>query len=242
MPGSETIPSFSPEASQIAFSWNGKKGENSDIYVKLVGENGALRLTSNPRPEFSPAWSPDGRYIAFCRDEQDTSEIVRIPALGGPERVIAQLPKREATGNNGRPLTWIEGAGPDDRLLAWFPDGKFLAFLGRRVQDGPVVIFRLSANTGEIQALTFPPDRSGGDFCPAVSPDGHRLAFGRHSSRFDPPHPYLYVVALTEAKAPTGEPQRLTTQEDDIGAGLAWTSDSRRLVFASRGGLWTLSA
>jgi DNA-binding winged helix-turn-helix (wHTH) protein len=74
-PGPETTPSFSPDGSQIAFSWNGGKGKNSDIYVKLVGENGALRLTSNPRPEFSPAWSPDGRYISFCRDERDTSEI-----------------------------------------------------------------------------------------------------------------------------------------------------------------------
>ena len=59
--GRETTPSFSPDGSQIAFSWDGEKGGNLDIYVKLTGENRALRLTTDPRPEYSPAWSPDGR-------------------------------------------------------------------------------------------------------------------------------------------------------------------------------------
>jgi len=52
-PGPETTPSFSPDGSQIAFSWNGGRGENSDIYVKVIGENRALRLTSDPRRERS---------------------------------------------------------------------------------------------------------------------------------------------------------------------------------------------
>jgi Tol biopolymer transport system component/DNA-binding winged helix-turn-helix (wHTH) protein len=241
-PGPEATPSFSPDGTQIAFSWNGGTGENSDIYVKLVGENRALRLTSNPHPEFSPAWSPDGRYIAFCRDEQDGSEIVLIPALGGPERVIAKLPKREDTGHTGHPLTWFnqggnQGGGRNDRLLAWFPDGESLAFVGWEAPAGPDAIFRLSLDTGEMQALTFPPSQSGGDFNPAVSANGHHLAFTRS---FSTPDGDLYVAALTGTKVSAGEPQRLTRQEDVIHGGLAWASDNRRLLFASRGALWTV--
>lgn len=236
-PGPETAPSFSPDGSQIAFSWNGGKGENSDIYVKVLGENRALRLTSDPQPKFSPAWSPDGRHIAFCRDEQDAGEIVLIPALGGPERVVARLPRREDTGDAGRPLAWFDEAGdPHARLLAWFPDGESLAFVARKAQAGPNAIFRLSLDTGEMQPLTFPSDRSGGDFTPAISADGHHLAFAH---QFPAPQADLYVVALTGAKAAVGEPRRLATG-GDIGGGLAWSSDNRRLIFASKGGLWAV--
>jgi serine/threonine protein kinase len=35
--GSESHPSFSPDGNQVAFQWNGEKGDNWDIYVKLVG-------------------------------------------------------------------------------------------------------------------------------------------------------------------------------------------------------------
>ena len=40
----------------------------SHIYVKLIGTGGPpLRLTTGSASDYSPAWSPDGRYIAFLR-------------------------------------------------------------------------------------------------------------------------------------------------------------------------------
>jgi eukaryotic-like serine/threonine-protein kinase len=44
-PGSELYPCFSPDGNQVAFTWDGEKGDNLDIYVKLVGEMNWLRLT-----------------------------------------------------------------------------------------------------------------------------------------------------------------------------------------------------
>jgi eukaryotic-like serine/threonine-protein kinase len=52
--GSELSPSFSPDGKQVAFSWNGEKGDNYDIYVKLVGETNALRLTTDPAADSFP--------------------------------------------------------------------------------------------------------------------------------------------------------------------------------------------
>src|SRR2546428_1710267 len=49
-PGSETQASISPDAKEIAFVWDGEKGDNWDIYVKLIDAGTPLRLTTNPAP------------------------------------------------------------------------------------------------------------------------------------------------------------------------------------------------
>jgi Tol biopolymer transport system component len=228
--GRETTPSFSPDGSQIAFSWDGQKGDNVDIYVKVIGENRALRLTSDPRPEFSPAWSPDGRQIAFCRDEQDTSEIVLISALGGPERVIAKLQKLGESEHPDAPIASKGSGDPNDRPLAWFPKGESLAIVGRNSRAGPNRIFLLSISTGEMKALTSPPDRSW----------GHNLAFARTLSEYFT-SARIYVVPLSDTEAPVGEPQLLARRKEDMVAGLAWTSDSRGRIFASGRRLWSIA-
>jgi Tol biopolymer transport system component len=67
-PGTQHSPSFSPDGNQDAFSWNGEKQDNYDIYVKLIGSPAPLRLTSDAAEDTAPAFSPDGRTIAFIRE------------------------------------------------------------------------------------------------------------------------------------------------------------------------------
>ncbi len=240
-PGRETTPTLSPDGSQIAFSWDGEKGNNLNIYVKLIGENSALRLTSGPRAEFSPVWSPDGRRIAFCRVRESGSEIVLIPALGGPERILANLPTQVDPEHPRRPLTWFGDYSRPETQLAWFPDGQFLAVVARKYPGGPNTIFLLSVDDGEMQPLTSPPDRSWGDGSPSISPDGRRLAFKRSLVKYPGPA-HLYVLPLSGRKAPTGEPQEVTPKEAGlVTLGLAWTSDGRRLIFPVDRSLWTVA-
>ena len=47
-PFEEYSPTFSPDGSQVAFVWQGPKGDNVDIYVKVVGEDEPVRLTKDP--------------------------------------------------------------------------------------------------------------------------------------------------------------------------------------------------
>ena len=47
--------------------WNGEKQDNFDIYLKQIGADTLLRVTTDPEKDFGPAWSPDGRSIAFGR-------------------------------------------------------------------------------------------------------------------------------------------------------------------------------
>src|SRR5262249_25508053 len=52
--GSERSPSFSPDGNQVAFSWDGEKQDNFDIYIKLIGSPTPVRLTTDPADDVSP--------------------------------------------------------------------------------------------------------------------------------------------------------------------------------------------
>ena len=90
--GFQGMPSFSPEGNQVAFTWQGEKQDNTDIYVKVIGTETALRLTTHPAFDGYPAWAPDGRSIAFLRQTSEhTAAIYRVAPLGGAERKIADV-------------------------------------------------------------------------------------------------------------------------------------------------------
>ena len=78
------MPSLSPDGSQVAFASGGPQTDNFDIYVKQIGGGPPRRLTSDPAVDEFPAWSPDGRSIAFIRDRGDKLEVLLIPSPGGP--------------------------------------------------------------------------------------------------------------------------------------------------------------
>ncbi|HUK74027.1 MAG TPA: hypothetical protein VLV47_00970, partial [Candidatus Bathyarchaeia archaeon] len=208
--GRQGDPAFSPDSKQVAFAWDGEKGGNNfDIYVKLVDAGTPLRLTTNPADEFAPSWSPDGRYIAFCRAMPDHAEIWTIPALGGAERKL------------GESATCVG--------LSWSPDGKFVALVDKSGPQTPYGIFLLAVETGEKQRLTSPPNEYFGDFGPSFSPDGKTLAFGRCPSSLSGD---VYVLPIAAGGRPKGEPKRLTFDERLL-FGLDWTADSRRIVYSS---------
>jgi Tol biopolymer transport system component len=138
----------------VAFSWNGAQEDNFDIYVKLIGHGEPLRLTNNPGPDGSPAWSPDGSQIAFIRH----GSVFLVSPLGGPERKLADLQARQ---------------------LGWTPDSKSLAVSSGI--EGNIRIVLLSLDTRETRILTSPSGKgfSFGDIYFAISPDGLELAFVR---------------------------------------------------------------
>lgn len=103
-----------------------------------------------------PAWSPDGRRIAFVRD--------------GEVHVAA------ADGSGDRRLT------PGSLLAsapAWSPDGTRIAFGG--VRD----IFTVRLVDRKVTNLTHSPKPWLGNFTPAYSPDGRRIAFSRSTDAFN---------------------------------------------------------
>jgi Tol biopolymer transport system component/DNA-binding winged helix-turn-helix (wHTH) protein len=218
-PGRQISPAFSPDGKQVAFAWDGEKGDNFDIYVKLVDAGTPLRLTSSPADEYAPAWSPDGRYIAFCRDVSDHVEIWMIPALGGAERKLGEL----------APQFWEPHLLRGVNAVFWSPDGKYLAFADKNTLRDPFSIFLLSVETGDKRKLTSPPAEYSGDVNPRFSPDGKSLAFFRNHTDY---YGEIDVLPVTYDARPLGEPRRLTLDERTV-FGFDWTADGRRIVYSS---------
>ena len=180
----------------MAFTWFGETRDNEDIYVKLIGTTGSpLRLTTDAARDYSPAWSPDGRFIAFLRNlPRGKCAVLLIPALGGRERKLAEI-------SNLR-LAFLPGP-----YLAWSPDGNSLVIGDRDSLTEPFALFLLSIETGEKRKLTSPPAQLSGDSSPAFSPEGRTLAFSRNT---DSGLGDLYLLAFSEGLKSAGEARRIS--------------------------------
>jgi Tol biopolymer transport system component/tRNA A-37 threonylcarbamoyl transferase component Bud32 len=211
--GNESEPALSPDGKQVAFAWEGPNKDNYDIYVRLVDGGSPLRLTTDRADDRAPAWSPDGQRIAFVRD----SAIYLIPALGGVERKLVQLPPGSLFLNLALPTA-----------LSWSPDGRFLAF--NIAQDGAPSIRVASTESGEVRAISNPPKGYYLELSPAWSPDGRTLAYIRARDSFS------RAVVLQEMNSdatPRGREREITGYGDRIEQ-LAWQPDGRSLIVSIR--------
>ena len=224
-PGWEGNPAFSPDGNLIAFDWSGEKNDNTDIYVMMIGSDRPLRLTADPASDYHATWSPDGRQVAFVRFSDGEIAIYTVPALGGPERKLLSL---------GTKAEW-GGYFPD---LDWSPDGKYIAYVGKRSSQPPSNILLFSPETGETRALTSPAAPLLGDSLPVFSPDSQTVTFVRNTADVSQD---VYLVPVTG-----GEPRRLTFDNVRLSS-TAWTADGREIIFSSTReggdyGLWRISA
>jgi Tol biopolymer transport system component/DNA-binding winged helix-turn-helix (wHTH) protein len=229
--GQELQPSFSPDGSRVAYAWNGPGGKNFAIYVKLIGAGDPVRITQDLARDFSPAWSPDGRWIAALRDLGSEAAVLLVPASGGPHREVARIVKAPPGYENcvSSDLPRVCGQIYWGTLLAWSADGKYLFTSAYHTPDAPQAIVRISVETSEQQPITSQPSTIAGDFGPAISPDGRELAFVRVKSAKTAD---LYVASLSQGLSITGAPQQITFDDADIES-LAWTRDGRELIFSS---------
>jgi Tol biopolymer transport system component/DNA-binding winged helix-turn-helix (wHTH) protein len=205
-PGNENTPSFSPDGKQLAFSWNGGDGPQTDIYVRLVGGGEPVRLTDTDAVEQHPVFSPDGLQVAFVRAVKSHGEVLLVPALGGTERRVARLFSGFAS-------------------VSFAPDGQTLAVIDTEdsTANKQYAVYLINLQTLERRRLTAPAEFRG-ETTPRFAPDGKNLTFVRV---FDDKRQDLFIVPATG-----GEPRQLTYDQSIIHS-VAWSADSGEIFFVS---------
>ena len=188
-------PAWSPDGSRLAFVSN--RSGDEEIYVARADGTGVTRLTRLPGPDLSPAWSSNGRRIAWSHE----AEIWTMAASGaGKQRLVAKAQAwhehhspawhgaalvysstRASAFNTelyrvpAKRLTFTKGSDGvlgDDSMPDFSPDGRRIAFTSNRDQQGEIYV--MNANGTGQKRLT---RRPGDDWAPDVSPDGRRIVF-----------------------------------------------------------------
>jgi Tol biopolymer transport system component len=222
--GFESYPTFSPDGNQVAFQWN-KGGGDSHIYIKQIGSGDPVRLTSGSQAEFAPAWSRDGRYIAFLRElDASRTGIFYVPPLGGVERLVTECPN---------PYIW---RGYMLRRLDWTPDGKNLIVSCPDTDRGNNAL-KVVSLSGVKSPLTTPSGTpNSGDEEPAVSPDGSAVVFVRWRPGAGRK---LFVLSLNADLKAAGEPRELA--ETRGASAPAWMASGKEIVYDRGGVLWRVA-
>jgi Tol biopolymer transport system component len=207
LPGTEAFPSLSPNGDQLAFT-HATSPFNADIYVQRVGGQNPLNLTKDsPKPDYQPAFSPDGSSIAF-RSERDGGGIYLMGSTGESVRRLTDF-----------------GFNP-----AWMPGGKQLV-VGTESAFAPYGRANASSELWVIDTATGAKRKifAGDAVQPSVSPHGTRIAYWglpRGSSQRD-------VWTIPAGGLPAGEKPVPVTQDAAIDWNPFWSADGKSLYFGS---------
>ena len=222
-----------------------KAGPRFQLHVTDAdGEGGQIALAS-PDPIISPAWSPNGRELAYVSFESQKAVVWVQDVQSGQRRMLANFRgsnSAPAWSPDGRDLALTlsrdavaqiylmsrDGGAPRrltqsqaiDTEPAFTPDGRLIYFVSDR--GGGPQIYRMPVAGGNAERVTF----SGSyNISPAISPDGRTLAFiTRQGGAFK-----LMVQDLSGGGA-TG----ITDTTDDESPSFA--PNGRMLVYTSRAG------
>ena len=148
---------WSVDGKSLAFSDSASPSEASRIFLLSLDTLEVLPITSPPTGtlgDTTPAFSPDGKSLAFVRDTLDVREIYVRPLSGGSP---AQITFDHAE---------IQG-------ITWTPQSDKLIFASSR--QGQTSLWRISAKGGTPQRL--PIAGAGWAMRPALSRTGNRLAY-----------------------------------------------------------------
>lgn len=231
--GFDGQPRFAPDGKSIVFVSDRSGSEN----LWLVNPDGTRvrALTRGPNQAFiSPDFTPDGQYVVASK-----SGDLWLYSVGGGNglRMTGTTPPPAGGGGGGAQPSNFMGASVS-------PDGRFV-YAGARTGPagynqmmGTTQVVMYDRRTGRLATRTL---NLGNAFRPAISPDGKSLAYASRR---------MAVTGLKVRDLASGDERWLSDdiQRDDIESrgsrdllpGYAWTADSKAIILAHHGKIWSL--
>jgi Tol biopolymer transport system component len=103
-------PVLSRDGALLAYASDRAGQNNLDIWIQQASGSAPIQLTHDPVDEREPAFSPDGRLIAF-RSEADGGGIYIVPSLGGQDpRLLVKNGRRPRFSPDGTSIAYWTGA------------------------------------------------------------------------------------------------------------------------------------
>lgn len=192
-------PSWSPDGKALVFVSRRDDAEGDLFLLQLKPREDGFapgklrRLTANFLRETHPAFSPDGKKIAYS-----------VGASGAEQIWLYEIKSKKSY-----PLTTRGGTQP-----AWSPDGKMLALSYPASAGEGHQVFVISSDTTQADYLRRQVTFEGDNFFPSFSTDGQKLLVQRFEARFNKSavpdagvrSAHLRVIALTHASPRLDQP------------------------------------
>ncbi len=209
-------PKVSPDGSRIAFSALG------DVWILKKGEKKPAPLTKDSFIEIDPAWSPDGKQLAYASDRAGNMDLWVRDLSTGKERCLLDAPE---------PIV----------MPVWSPDGSKIAFYQSDSKSfGKAILNTLEVSSGKV-TIAHEAFFDGGQ--PSWSPDGKQLvlsALQPYSSRYREGISEFLLVSLEKQsdRFVTPLPERSLSARGPNGP--AWSPDGSKMAYIMDGVLWVV--
>jgi len=222
-------PAISPDGRRVAYTVREANWDENryDTQIWIVNADGSepRRLTSGPKSSIQPAWSPDGRWIAFLSDRTDTLQLYRIAVAGGEA-------ERLTSGEEGvTQFAWAPGSAA---LAFTMTDPVSAAQKERTQKYGDLTIEDQDHRMAHLHLLTLATRETRqlttggfvvGSF--AWSPDGTRLAFD-HRINTDPASGHTADITVIDVDSGRRD---LVVSQAGPDSNPRWSPDGRALAF-----------